>query len=362
MNRISRRSAAETAEALLEAGRTQPALKYDVELGIARHQEWLRSEAPMPEWAGASVGAAASSMSIIAKTLLSAVVVGTLAAGAWYARSGSQPSAAQPDEASPRAESAQAVAPSAHHAAGSEPEAWLATTPMPISDLSAQTDSPPHRVGADKHKARGQRAHKEAASARAAGAKLGAAVSSADADSTRGLGEAARREPDALATNQASAARATRNEAASTATREKEPLSAATAEKEPLSAAAAEKPPISEKQRAQPEPAAQAQGPDDLAEMKQVATAEQLLERSPDRALALVRQADTQFPRGYFQQERAYIAIMALIRLGRIDEARARAASFAKRYPALPYGARIRSALDAHKAAASSNAVRGAGP
>jgi hypothetical protein len=96
--------------------------------------------------------------------------------------------------------------------------------------------------------------------------------------------------------------------------------------------------------------------------MKQVATAEQLLPRSPDRALALVRQADAQFPRGYFQQERAYIAIMALIRLGRIDEARARAASFAKRYPPLPYGARIRSALEAQHAAASSNAVHGAAP
>jgi hypothetical protein len=36
---------------------------------------------------------------------------------------------------------------------------------------------------------------------------------------------------------------------------------------------------------------------------------------------------------------------MALIRLGRLDEARARAASFATRFPALPYGARIRSAL-----------------
>lgn len=92
-----------------------------------------------------------------------------------------------------------------------------------------------------------------------------------------------------------------------------------------------------------------AQEPDDLAEMQQVATAEKLLDRSPQRALALMQQGDQRFASGYFQQERAYIAIMALIRLGRIEEARVRAATFAKRFPALPYGARIRSALEARQ-------------
>jgi hypothetical protein len=96
--------------------------------------------------------------------------------------------------------------------------------------------------------------------------------------------------------------------------------------------------------------------------MQQVAAAEQLLQRSPARALALVRQGDQRFARGYFQQERAYVAIMALIRLGRLDEARARAASFAKQFPPLPYGARIRSALEAREGTApnaeSRDAVR----
>jgi hypothetical protein len=108
-----------------------------------------------------------------------------------------------------------------------------------------------------------------------------------------------------------------------------------------------ERKPIGATQKAQPEPRREAQSSDDLVEMQQVASAEQLLERSPARALALVYKGDQQFARGYFQQERAYIAIMALIRLGRIDEARTRAATFAKQFPALPYGARIRSALEA---------------
>jgi hypothetical protein len=96
--------------------------------------------------------------------------------------------------------------------------------------------------------------------------------------------------------------------------------------------------------------------------MQQVAAAEQFLQRSPERALALVRQGDQRFARGYFQQERAYIAIMALIRLGRIEEARARAASFDAQFPALPYGARIRSALEARDAAAPPAGSRGAAP
>jgi hypothetical protein len=124
---------------------------------------------------------------------------------------------------------------------------------------------------------------------------------------------------------------------------------AAAAEPKPLSAAHPARP---------PEPAPAAQVPDDLLEMQQVATAEQLLERSPERALALVRQGDQRFAGGYFRQERAYIATMALIRLGRIQEARARAASFAKQFPALPYGARIRSALEAREAAAPSGVAR----
>ncbi|MET0384683.1 MAG: hypothetical protein ABW321_01930 [Polyangiales bacterium] len=84
--------------------------------------------------------------------------------------------------------------------------------------------------------------------------------------------------------------------------------------------------------------------------MQQLASAEQLLDRSPERALTLVRQGDQRFAHGYFQQERAYIAIMALIRLGRIDEARTRAARFSQQFPARPYGDRIRSALESGKA------------
>ena len=46
---------------------------------------------------------------------------------------------------------------------------------------------------------------------------------------------------------------------------------------------------------ARPDPARHVQTPDDLIEMQQVAAAEKLLQRSPERALALVRQGDQRF-------------------------------------------------------------------
>jgi hypothetical protein len=302
MNGVSKRSEAQAAEALLEAGRTQPVLAYDVELGLMRHQQWLQSDAPVPEWASASVGTAANSLlAVLIKTIVSAVLIGALGTAAWHARSRLQPSASPV----PPAEQPPQVSVSA-----AEPEP--APRPIPVPESSLHDEPPPPRRAAaadarDKRAIRAARPHKEAA-ARATTAR-------AEPLAPQAVGAA----PPA-----ATPSVAPQSEVALQPARKQR----------------------SEQEPTRPEPRPQAQAPDDLAEMQQVASAEQLLERSPARALALVRQGDQRFAHGYFQQERAYIAIMALIKLDRIEEARVRAASFAKRFPALPYGARIRSALD----------------
>ena len=311
MNRISRRSAAEEAEALLEAGRTDPVLHYDVELGLERHQAWLRSDAPLPEWAGVSV-AAKSLMPLVVKTIGSAVLIGAVGVATWQVRGGSQPSAAEAEHASLVVERAPQVA-----------AAVEAPRPLPVPDQGSPSEASVRRaVRSEVLDKRGARAHR---------------ASNSRTASTRVEHVAARTEAvDAPAARVESAA----TSATTPASRE----AAATPENKLITAA----------KRARPEPGPQAQAPDDLVEMQQVATAEQLLERSPERALALVREGDQRFARGYFQQERAYVAIMALIKLGRIEEARGRAASFAKQFPARPYGARIRSALEAQDKAAPS--------
>lgn len=307
MNRVSRRSADEAAEALLAAGRSQPSLDYDIELGLARHHDWLRSEAPMPEWASAGVGAAPKSLvAVLIKTIVSTMLIGVLATAAWQARGLLQPSAAAPKPEAPT--TPQSFASS---------EVPLEQKPIPVPAVLPSEQ--PVRVAArtdprEKRAPRVQRARREHAATRAASQR-------------EERTEPARAEAPAPESTPA------RSEVTPEPVTQRE----VTAAPEPKSSGTARKP--------LPEPASRAPG--DLVEMQEVATAEQLLERSPARALALVKQGDQRFAQGYFQQERAYIAIMALIRLGRLDEARARAASFDKHFPALPYGARIHSALAA---------------
>jgi hypothetical protein len=319
MNRISRRPAAEAAESLLEVGRTQPVLHYDVELGLERHHHWLRSDAPMPEWASGGVGTVAKSfVPIVVKAIVSGLVIGTVAVAAWQVRGRPQPSAAMAR--------ARATVKRAEHAPAAPPSVPdVSAIPMPVPDPGVLREQPVRRAVradvSDKRATRKPRAHKEPASARAPAASR---VRSAGDERSSGTDARPRLSTPAARVQPAISAITPSSDAARAAGR-------------PAN--------VAPKARAALGP--QPEVPDDMVEMQQVATAQQLLERSPQRALALVRQGNQRFAHGYFQQERAYIAIMALIRLGRIDEARTRAASFSKRFPALPYGARIRSALDA---------------
>jgi len=67
---------------------------------------------------------------------------------------------------------------------------------------------------------------------------------------------------------------------------------------------------------------------------------------NPDAALALAREHERRCPAGALVQERERIAIEALLRLGRVDQARARARAFEARFPSSPHVGRIREALD----------------
>ncbi len=61
------------------------------------------------------------------------------------------------------------------------------------------------------------------------------------------------------------------------------------------------------------------------------------LSANPARALALTEQHRAHFPAGVLAQEREVIAIQALKRLGRTDEAARRTADFSRRYPNSAY-------------------------
>jgi RNA polymerase sigma-70 factor (ECF subfamily) len=83
----------------------------------------------------------------------------------------------------------------------------------------------------------------------------------------------------------------------------------------------------------------------ELAEMHDIARAERLLEDSPARALALTRAMQVGYPNSRFEEERSYLEVMALHGLGRSGEAREKAATFLRAYPAGLYSDRVRKAI-----------------
>jgi hypothetical protein len=68
-------------------------------------------------------------------------------------------------------------------------------------------------------------------------------------------------------------------------------------------------------------------------ELPLLTRAQAALPADPAGALALCEEHARTYPAGTFAQEREVIAIDALVRLGRRDEARSRAARFAATYP-----------------------------
>lgn len=81
-------------------------------------------------------------------------------------------------------------------------------------------------------------------------------------------------------------------------------------------------------------------------ELRLIEPARAALITDPDRALALCAQHQREFPDGgVMTEEREFIAISALARIARGDEARMRAAAFEERFPASPYRERLRTRL-----------------
>ena len=64
-----------------------------------------------------------------------------------------------------------------------------------------------------------------------------------------------------------------------------------------------------------------------------LARAQRALRLAPAQALSLAAESARRFPAGVLSQEREVIAIEALVRLGRMAEARDRAEAFARRFP-----------------------------
>lgn len=91
-----------------------------------------------------------------------------------------------------------------------------------------------------------------------------------------------------------------------------------------------------------PEAAAAADGDDLVRESNLVDASRAALAQDPEAALAALERHQAEFPKGRLAEEREFIAIRALVRLGRADEARARAAAFFARYPSSSFAEPLR--------------------
>jgi RNA polymerase sigma-70 factor, ECF subfamily len=306
------------ADALLEAGRKQSPVTYDTASALARHEALVQSGAPLPSWAsaasaGAAAGAGAGLTAVAFVCALAAT--GTIGAGVgwWYAKKTPVPHAATVATSTGTAEASPAGPPP--RLGRPAPETWAQSAPSPPA--SAQ---PSIRASADEHD-------------RATAGRVARAAAAPHLD----------RDERALLV----AANPTDNGARTES--EAQTPTAPTAVAEAMAYLTAPSPvpaaPGSATARGSSDPAP-ALGTDDMEEMRQVAAAQNLLASDPTRALALVRDGESRFAAGYLREERRYIGIAALFKLGRADEARAEAARFIRDYPGGPFTQRVRAAAD----------------
>jgi len=89
-------------------------------------------------------------------------------------------------------------------------------------------------------------------------------------------------------------------------------------------------------------PAPSTEGRSMAAERRLLDRAQRALDGAPAAALAATEAHRRRFSDGALAEEREVIAVGALVSLGREDDARARAAAFAQRYPGSAYARRMR--------------------
>ncbi|HEX3772656.1 MAG TPA: sigma-70 family RNA polymerase sigma factor [Polyangiaceae bacterium] len=276
------------AHDLLRLGAARPPLRYAVQEGLARHRELAASGAPAPSWSH-GLG---STLSGAAKGAIWIAVSGAAAIGAAVTLATKPVAPAAPWPGTRAMVAAPAPAQPASRDSVWTPS-WTSASPAapatPSADLSIPVEALPI-------------------------APATPASSSATLSATRG---AVGPEPGRDARRLASDA----------------PPSAAHADADPTGA-----------RDTAPNPPPASPSEDDLLEIQEVARAERMLATDPAQALALAHAAEQRFPRGYVLEERRYVEIMALVALGRTDEARPKAARFLRDHPESAFARRVREA------------------
>lgn len=316
---------------VLQAGRDAAVADYDFDAGLARHLAVIQAGAPMPDWAkgletastGGSAatttaaGAGASAALGGVAWLVVPVVTAAVVAAAMWAR---EPAPAAPapaasvhavqpsaSSATPAPRVAPQAAPGVQPSAPSEPETVLPPAEPPVETAVSPASRP-----------RAPRA--SALKSRVATPSTQVAPGNAATPASSGADLFARARP------------VTGNVQPSPAPSE-QPVREA-----PVRETAREAAPA-------PAPAARLDDARLEREMGMLAVAQRVLHADPARALSLVRQSAREFGDTMFAPERGQLELLALVKLGRVDEAKRLARPYLARYPNGPFSDRVRRAL-----------------
>jgi hypothetical protein len=338
---------------LLRAGHVENS-DYDVERGLARHLAQLQGGAPMPAWAVQSTLQKSASWSVLAWLLPPLISAGVV--GAWLALRPADPTPASlvalTSKPSAAAAPSSVTLPTklAAASAATQPANNIAAADVKLVERDAHDD-----VDRDQHNlvARNARPATRATSSRRArgsraddGATTYGAAAQANRDGS-GSGAGVASGTNAAASTKSAADDAVSNKAAAKAAvspSAQEPVAA------PAEEAKAQKPQA--ERRAKEEESAkldEVTGARLEREMRMLAVAQRVLTEDPARSLRLCRQGESEFRGSMFSAERKQVALLALVQLGNVEQARREGIPFLRAFPNAPWSARLREALSTGK-------------
>jgi hypothetical protein len=358
-------SSFESTEAarLLRLGRAQPPANGALESSLARHQLLVKSGAELPAWAASyaphavtwfglvGAGATGAIAAALIVPLAAALVLQATsappvrrAAPLMAARSALAPAHSSVLPADLGAAAAQRHSPASSLDSAARPTS-LASVVAPASGAASAVEPAPKAASGPALAA--NRASLGAAARTKSGVMPAASRASSGLVASEGVGRVVAVTNSVRAGGSASLAAHSSSPAGSVASVQApavQPASTAPSSKRASSASAAASDAVATAAVSAPRPRVSTDA--ELQEMRDIGNAERLIATDPARALAMVQADRARFPKGYFVEERSYVEVMALFGMGRLDEARAKAADFLRTYPDGAYSRRVRHVAD----------------
>ena len=352
---------------LLRAGRVENS-DYDVDSGLARHLAQLHAGTPLPAWAVQTTLQKSASWSVLAWLLPPVISAGVV--GAWLAIRPADPApislvpAAPPPAAAPAGDSplsaARAVPLVAQETASNNVLLPSAAAERDARDKAENSEAHDADHG-ERHDAHAALARAIRQPARASNARRGRSSRGDDAaayaaQSTRDGRDGTARDGAAIA---AGAGLATANTANTTDTAPKAATENSASANKPAAKVeptpAAQEPVPAEEAKAKSERRTKEEDSaakiDEVSgarlerEMRMLAVAQRVLSEDPARSLRLCRQGESEFRGSMFSAERKQVALLALVQLGKVEQARREGIPFLRAFPNAPWSARLREAL-----------------